>query len=50
MKIADMIHSSMIVNGRKVLAAAEKVAKSITFDGSKKIYTFKDKSVLIVGV
>lgn len=50
MNIANMIHTSMIVNGRKALVAADKVAKSITFDGSKKIYTFKDKSVLIVGV
>ncbi len=45
-----MFSTSMLINGRKVLAAATKVAVSIEIKGSDKFYTFKDKSVLVVKV
>jgi hypothetical protein len=40
----------LMINGRRVLSAASKVAKKIEFVDAKCIYTFADKSVLIVGV
>lgn len=50
MKIADMFKASLVVHGRSVLAAADKLALSITFQGAQKVYTFKDNSILVVNV
>jgi len=50
MKIADMFKASLVVHGRSVLSVAEKVAKSVTFQGAQKVYTFKDNSILVVNV
>ena len=48
--ISDMFQASLIVHGRSVLTAAEKVAKSVELKNGDKLITFKDNSILVVKI